>query len=120
MTFLNSLPLALIIALPLIPLALHLLTLQRLRTVELSTYRFLFDSYVQQRRRTQFLEALLAILRVLFVLGLLAMIARPTMKKVSGLFQGGSGREVIILVDCSASMDTKAKGQSAFDRAKDA
>ena len=41
---------------------LHLLTLHRLRTVELSTYRFLFDSYVQQRRRMKFLEALLALL----------------------------------------------------------
>lgn len=120
MTFVNAIPLALLIALPLLPLLLHLLTLQRLRTVELSTYRFLFDSYVQQRRRTQFLEVLLVLLRVLFVLGLLALIARPTMKKASGLFQTGSGRDVILLVDCSASMDTKTKGQAAFDRAKEA
>ena len=33
-----------------IPVLLHLLTLHRLRTVELSTFRFLFDSYIQQRR----------------------------------------------------------------------
>lgn len=119
MTFVNAVPLALIIALPLIPVLLHLLTLQRLRTVELSTYRFLFDSYVQQRRRTQFLEALLAILRMFFILGLIALIARPVAKKVSGLFQGGSGRDVILLVDCSASMNAQAKGQTALDRAKD-
>jgi hypothetical protein len=119
MSFVHAIPLALVIALPLIPILLHLLTLQRLRTVELSTYRFLFDSYVQQRRRTQFLEALLAILRMLFVLGLIAMVARPVAKRVSGLFQGGSGRDVILLVDCSASMNAQAKGQSAFDRAKE-
>jgi hypothetical protein len=119
MTFVNAVPLALIVALPLIPLVLHLLTLQRLRTIELSTYRFLFDSYVQQRRRTQFLEALLAVLRMLFVLGLIALIARPVAKRVSGLFQNGSGRDVILLVDCSASMNAQAKGQSAFDRAKE-
>jgi hypothetical protein len=119
MSFVHAIPLALVIALPLIPIVLHLLTLQRLRTVELSTYRFLFDSYVQQRRRTQFLEALLAILRMLFVLGLIAMVARPVAKRVSGLFQGGSGRDVILLVDCSASMNAQAKGQSAFDRAKE-
>ena len=41
-----------------VPILLHLLTLHRLRTVELSTYRFLFDSYVQQRRQMKFLEAL--------------------------------------------------------------
>ena len=119
MSFVHAIPLALVIAMPLIPLLLHLLTLQRLRTIELSTYRFLFDSYVQQRRRTQFLEALLAILRMLFILGLIALIARPVAKKVSGLFQGGSGRDVILLVDCSASMNAQAKGQSAFDRAKE-
>jgi von Willebrand factor type A domain/Aerotolerance regulator N-terminal len=119
MSFVHAIPLALLIALPLIPLALHLLTRQRLRTIELSTYRFLFDSYVQQRRRTQFLEALLAILRMLFILGLLALIARPVAKRVSGLFPGGSGRDVILLVDCSASMNAQAKGQSAFDRAKE-
>jgi hypothetical protein len=119
MSFVHAIPLALVIALPLIPILLHLLTLQRLRTVELSTYRFLFDSYVQQRRRTQFLEALLAILRMLFILGLVALVARPVAKQVSGLFQGGSGRDVILLVDCSASMNAQSKGQSAFDRAKE-
>src|SRR5947209_2242622 len=119
MSFVHAIPLALVIALPLIPLVLHLLTLQRLRTVELSTYRFLFDCSVQQRRRTQFLEALLAVLRMLFILGLVAMIARPVARRVSGLFQGGSGRDVILLVDCSASMNAQAKGQSAFDRAKE-
>ena len=51
-----------------IPIVLHLLTLHRLKTVELSTFRFLFDSYVQQRRRMKFLEALIALLRTLFLL----------------------------------------------------
>ncbi|HJZ93176.1 MAG TPA: VWA domain-containing protein, partial [Gemmataceae bacterium] len=119
MTFVHALPLALVIGLPLIPLVLHLLTRQRLRTVELSTYRFLFDSYVRQRRRTRFLEALLAAMRMLFILGLLAMVARPVAKRTSGLFQGGGGRDVILLIDCSASMNSQAKGQSALDRAKE-
>ena len=52
-----------------IPILLHLLTLHRLKTVELSTFRFLFDSYVQQRRRMKFLEALIAFLRTAFGAG---------------------------------------------------
>lgn len=44
--FLWFLPLALV------PIALHLITLYRLRTLELPTYRFLMDSYIQQRRRS--------------------------------------------------------------------
>ena len=58
-----------------IPVLLHLLTLHRLKTVELSTFRFLFDSYIQQRRRMQFLEALLAMLRTLFLVAVVLMIA---------------------------------------------
>src|SRR5438067_4750859 len=91
-----------------LPVVLHLLTLYRLRTVELSTYRFLFDSYVQQRRRMQFLEALLAILRMLFLLLLVLVVARPMVRHWNDLFQAGAGgREVILLVDCSASMNAQ-------------
>ena len=37
--------------LALVPVLLHLVTLYRLRTVELSTFRFLMDSYTRQRRQ---------------------------------------------------------------------
>src|SRR5215469_11492379 len=88
-----------------IPILLHLLTLHRLKTVELSTFRFLFDSYVQQRRRLKFLEALLAALRTAFLLFLVLLICRPAIKHWHELFHlGGSGRDIVLLVDCSASM----------------
>src|SRR4030081_3166482 len=97
-----------------VPIVLHLLTLHRLRTVELSTYRFLFDSYVQQRRQMKFLEALLALLRTLFMLALVLVVCRPGVGHGSGLFGGGSGREVVMLVDCSASMNARTGGVSAL------
>ena len=106
-----------------IPLVLHLLTLHRLKTVELSTFRFLFDSYVQQRRRMRFLEALLAMLRTLFLLLLIVLFMRPVLRNWGELFggDGGSGgREVILLIDCSASMNARSAGLSAFERAKKA
>jgi hypothetical protein len=108
------------LALAVVPIILHLLTLHRLRTVELSTYRFLFDSYVQQRRQMKFLEALLALLRTLFLLALVLVVCRPVVKHWSALFGGGSGREVVMLVDSSASMNAKTAGVSALDRAKTA
>ncbi|HEV7224675.1 MAG TPA: vWA domain-containing protein [Pirellulales bacterium] len=101
-----------------IPILLHLLTLHRLRTVELSTYRFLFDTYVQQRRQMKFLEALLAFLRTLFLLLLVALCARPVVRHWSSLFGGGAGRDVLLLVDCSASMNAQTAGRSALERAK--
>ncbi|MDR3638388.1 MAG: VWA domain-containing protein [Isosphaeraceae bacterium] len=117
MTFLHwaLLPLA---GLAVVPILLHLLTLHRLRTVELSTYRFLFDSYVQQRRRMKFLEALLALLRSLFLLALVLVFCRPVVKHWDRLFGGGAGREVVLLVDASASMNARTAGQSSLDRAK--
>ena len=51
MSFLHFGLLPFFLPLAAIPILLHLLTLHRLKTVELSTFRFLFDSYVQQRRR---------------------------------------------------------------------
>jgi hypothetical protein len=119
MTFLHP-ALLWLIPLAAIPVLLHLLTLHRLKTVELSTYRFLFDSYVQQRRRMQFLEVLLAMLRALFLLVLVLVVCRPVLKKWDALFKTGSGREVILLVDCSASMNAHTGGASSFDRAKTA
>ncbi len=107
--------------LALLPLILHLLTLHRLRTVELPTFRFLLDSYVQQRRRMQFLEALIAMLRTLFLLFLIFMVCRPVVKHWDRLFGAGAGtagREVVLLLDCSASMNAKTAGVSAFARAK--
>ncbi|HWG45823.1 MAG TPA: VWA domain-containing protein [Gemmataceae bacterium] len=104
-----------------IPIVLHLLTLHRLKTVELSTFRFLFDSYVQQRRKMRFLEALLAMLRTLFLLLLVFLFMRPVLKNWGNLFgadNGSGGREVILLMDCSASMNARSAGVSGFDRAK--
>jgi len=119
MTFLHwsLLPLA---GLAVVPILLHLLTLHRLRTVELSTYRFLFDSYVQQRRQMKFLEALLAFLRTLFLLALVLVFCRPVVRHWDRLFGGGSGRDVVMLLDASASMNARTAGRSALDRAKTA
>lgn len=120
MTFLNFYLLA-FLPLAAIPIVLHLLTLHRLRTVELSTFRFLFDSYVQQRRRMKFLEALLAFLRTLFLLLLVMVCSRPAVRHWQALFgQGGGGREVLMLVDCSASMNAQTAGLSSLERAKSA
>ena len=108
--------------LALIPVLLHLLTLHRLKTVELSTFRFLFDSYVQQRRRMKFLEWLIALLRTLFLLFLVFAVSRMRMPDYwESLFGGGAGsRDVVLMFDTSASMGAVTDGVTALDRAKGA
>ena len=108
--------------LALIPVLLHLLTLHRLKTVELSTFRFLFDSYVQQRRRMKFLEWLIALLRTLFLLFLVFAISRMrTPDHWSSLFGGGaSSRDVVLMFDTSASMSAATDGRTALERAREA
>ena len=76
----------------LIPIVLHLLTLHRLKTVELSTFRFLFDSYVQQRRRMKFLEALIAFLRTLFLLLLVLLIWPSSIEALGSNVRGKQSR----------------------------
>ena len=119
----NLIPLlnpALLVFLPVaaIPVLLHLLTRHRVKTVELATYRFLFDTYVQQRRRMRFLEALIALLRTLFLALLVLMLARPALRHWDRLFGAGGNREVLLLVDSSESMNTPTGGRSALDRAR--
>jgi hypothetical protein len=108
--------------LALIPVLLHLLTLHRLKTVELSTFRFLFDSYVQQRRRMKFLEWLIALLRTLFLLFLVFAISRMrTPDHWQSLFGGGAGsRDVVLMFDTSASMGAATDGQTALERSQKA
>ena len=109
--------------LALIPVLLHLLTLHRLKTVELSTFRFLFDSYVQQRRRMKFLEWLIALLRTLFLLFLVFAISRMrTPDHWKSLFVDGAGsRDVVLMFDTSASMGAAAgDGRTALDRSREA
>ena len=119
----NLIPLlnpALLVFLPVaaIPVLLHLLTRHRVKTVELATYRFLFDTYVQQRRRMRFLEALIALLRTLFLALLVFMLARPALRHWDRLLGAGGNREVLLLVDSSESMNTTTAGRSALDRAR--
>lgn len=107
-------------AIAVVPVLLHLLTLHRLKTIELSTFRFLFDSYVQQRRRIRFLEAILAALRTLFLLLLILAVARPILNSLPGLFSTGGAAECLMMIDCSASMNARAGGKTAIDRARSA
>lgn len=105
--------------LALVPVLLHLITLYRLRTVELSTFRFLMDSYIQQRRRVKLLEFLLMLLRTLFVALVIFTLSRPVIEKFSFL-SGRTGRDVTLIVDAGVSMGLRTGGTTSLERAQSA
>jgi len=99
-----------------IPVVLHLLNLFRLRTVELPTFRFLMESYVQQRRRIRLLEWLLMLLRTAVVAAVLVALARPVVERFGGLFGGGRNRDVVLLVDAGITSGLVTDGVSGLHR----
>ncbi len=110
--------LLLFLPLALIPVILHLITLQRLRTIELSTFRFLFDSYMKQRSRIRLLEWLLMLLRALAVILIIMALSRPMVDRFGGLLGEGSGRDVVLIVDAAATMALRSGGTTSFERAR--
>jgi len=109
--------LLLFLPLALVPVLLHLITRHRLTTVELSTFRFLMDSYVQQRRRIQLLEFLVMLLRLAFLVLIIMTLARPVVRGLGFLGSGGAGRDVAIVVDASPSMAVRSGGTTSLQRA---
>ena len=103
-----------------IPVVLHLLNLFRLRTVELPTFRFLMESYVQQRRRIRLLEWLLMLLRTAVVAAVLFALARPVMERFGGLFGGGRTKDVVLLIDAGITTGLVTDGVSGLHRLREA
>jgi len=105
--------------LALVPVLLHLIALQRLRTVEIGTFRFLVESYVYQRRRTRLLESLVMLLRFGFIALVVFTLARPVVTRFAFLGTGG-GRDVGIVIDASPSMALQSGGTTSLERARGA
>ncbi len=103
-----------------IPILLHLITLYRLRTVELSTFRFLMEGYVKQRQRLKLLEWLLMVLRTAFVLLIVVMLSRPVVERYGYLFGGNLSRDVTLIVDAGATLSLKSAGSTSMQRAREA
>ncbi|MBU6276018.1 MAG: BatA domain-containing protein [Planctomycetes bacterium] len=103
-----------------VPLILHLLERFRIREIELPTFRFLLDGYVQQRRRLRLLEWLLLALRTALVVLVVAALARPVIQRLAGLFGERGGREVVFVADVGLTTGLVSEGTSALHRIREA
>ncbi|RLS55587.1 MAG: hypothetical protein DWH94_09330 [Planctomycetota bacterium] len=103
-----------------LPIVLHLLNLYRLRTIDLPTFRFLMEGYVQQRRRIQLVEWLLMLLRTAFVLLVIGAMSRPVVERFGFLFGGAGGKDVVFVVDASMTTGLVTDGTSGMHRMREA
>src|SRR5262245_16081339 len=102
-----------------VPPVVHLFSRKKLDEVDWAAMQFLQVS-TKTRRKMTFENLLLMLLRMLALAGLAAAMAGPvvTSSLFSKLGLGGGERDVVILVDGSASMAGKTDGVPAADAAK--
>lgn len=98
-----------------VPIVIHLLFRQKTRTVPIGSVRFLHEVVREHRRRRRVRQWLLLVLRMLAVLLLALLFARPFRDES---VRRGMEQEVVLLVDASASMSARdSEGETAFVRA---
>jgi len=102
-----------------IPLILHLILHYRRKVVELSTFRFLFETYFREGKAMKILEYLLLACRMAALLFLGTFFAKPALSpgKIGGY--GRSSRAIVIIIDTSASMYATEAGITRMEMAKE-
>ena len=105
MIFLNSSILYGILAIS-IPIILHFFNLRRIRKVEFSTLMFLKELQKTKIRRIRLRQILLLIIRCLIISFLVLAFADPVYKGMASEDKG-SGKNIIIIVDNSFSMEAQ-------------
>lgn len=100
-----------------VPVVIHLLFRQKPRRVEIGSVRFLKVALKDHARRRRVRRWLLMALRVAGVMLLALLFARPHLRGAPG---AGRDREVVLVIDRSASMAAAVGGVSSFRRAQDA
>lgn len=98
-----------------LPIVIHLLFRQRTRIVSIGSVQFLRQVVKDHRRRRRLRQWILLSLRMLAVMLLALLFARPYWDQSH---RRGLDQEVVLLVDRSASMQARtSNGGSAFERA---
>ncbi|MBI3865053.1 MAG: BatA domain-containing protein, partial [Planctomycetia bacterium] len=98
-----------------VPIVIHLLFRQKTRTLAIGSVRFLHQVVKEHRRRRRVRQWILLALRMLAVLLLALLFARPFRDES---FRRGLEQETVLLVDRSASMSARdGGGKTAFELA---
>ena len=98
-----------------VPIVIHLLFRQKTRTLVIGSVRLLHEVVREHRRRRRVRQWVLLALRMLAVLLLALLFARPFHNES---FRRGLQEEIVLLIDRSASMQARqGQGETALTRA---
>ena len=115
MTFLQNWPLAVLLA-ALLPIIIHMLNRLRYRTVQWAAMIFLLKANKAATRRAKLRQYLLLLCRALAILFMVWAMMRPVVGGWLGATAGGAPEVVIMLLDRSASMETKGGTEDGATR----
>jgi hypothetical protein len=102
-----------------LPVLIHYLTKPQLRRMPWAATRFLLKSFQKNKKRLQFEDVLLLLLRCLLVLLLVLLFARPAfLTDSSGLQVDRGASTAVLLLDNSQSMGQSDGTETRFDQAK--
>ena len=103
-----------------VPILIHLLNRQRFRPTPWGAMRFVEAAWRRTRRRMQLENLLLLLLRAGAIALLALALARPFLESSSPLAAlTESRRDLIVILDVSASMGHREDVETSFDRAQD-
>jgi hypothetical protein len=120
MTFLNPAILFGLLAAS-IPILIHLLNLRKLKKIDFSTLQFLKELQKNKIRKIKLKQWLLLALRVLIILCIVTVFARPTLVGVSiGGTTSAAKTTAVFILDDTFSMSVIDQNGSYFNQAKEA
>jgi hypothetical protein len=117
MSFLNPALWLALIPLAALPLVLHLLNKGFPRHFKFPSIELIRQTMAQRSKLHQWRHWILLLLRTLMILLLLFAFLRPVMKRFGGNPANQAGRQVLIIVDHSLSMEDKGDGPTSRERA---
>ena len=102
-----------------IPIIIHILNRFKVRKVEYSSIAFIDELRTSAIYKLNLRKILILILRILFIISLILMFARPVTKGfIPGWFAAEQDATLVILIDNSASMTATRNGKSYLDISK--
>ena len=118
MTFLSPSALWFLAAVSL-PIIIHFLSHLRINKVEFSTIQFIKQLKTSSIRKIKLQKIILMILRVLAIVCLIFMMAKPVTKGfISGWLAAEQDARLVIVIDNSASMNVKDGDQTFLEKSK--